>query len=66
MNIATQYRVNEENIKDAYYKLMNPSEQIQAYIEDALRSAVPKLTLDEVFEKKMKSLWKYSIKLQRK
>ena len=52
MNIATQYRVNEENIKDAYYKLMNPSEQIQAYIEDALRSAVPKLTLDEVFEKK--------------
>lgn len=52
MNIATQYRVNEENIQDAYYKLMNPSEQIQAYIEDALRSAVPKLTLDEVFEKK--------------
>ncbi|HBC89887.1 MAG TPA: SPFH domain-containing protein [Lactococcus sp.] len=52
MNVATQYRVNEENIKDAYYKLMNPAEQIQAYIEDALRSAVPRLTLDEVFEKK--------------
>ncbi len=26
--------------------------QIKAYIEDALRSAVPKLTLDDVFEKK--------------
>ncbi|RZI49897.1 SPFH domain-containing protein [Lactococcus kimchii] len=52
MNIATQYRVNEESIKDAYYKLMNPGEQIKAYIEDALRSAVPKLTLDDVFEKK--------------
>ena len=52
MNIATQYRVNEQSIKDAYYKLMNPGEQINAYIEDALRSAVPKLTLDDVFEKK--------------
>ena len=52
MNIATQYRVNEQSIKDAYYKLMNPGEQIKAYIEDALRSAVPKLTLDDVFEKK--------------
>ena len=52
MNIATQYRVNEQSIKDAYYKLMKPGEQIKAYIEDALRSAVPKLTLDDVFEKK--------------
>lgn len=52
MNIATQYRVNEQSIKDAYYKLMNPGEQIKSYIEDALRSAVPKLTLDELFEKK--------------
>ena len=52
MNIATQYRVNEQSIKDAYYKLMNPGEQIKSYIEDALRSAVPKLTLDDVFEKK--------------
>ncbi|AYF99707.1 SPFH domain-containing protein [Lactococcus allomyrinae] len=52
MNIATQYRVNENSIKDAYYKLMNPGEQIKSYIEDALRSAVPKLTLDELFEKK--------------
>ncbi|MFC4651449.1 SPFH domain-containing protein [Lactococcus nasutitermitis] len=51
MNVSTQYRVNEQNIKDAYYKLMNPSEQIKSYIEDALRSAVPKLTLDELFAK---------------
>lgn len=52
MNVAVQYQVNDGNIKDAYYKLMKPVNQIQAYIEDALRSAVPKLTLDEVFEKK--------------
>lgn len=52
MNVATQYRVNENNVTDAYYKLMRPESQIKSYIEDALRSSVPKLTLDEIFEKK--------------
>ena len=52
MNVATQYRVNEQNVTDAYYKLMRPEAQIKSYIEDALRSSVPKLTLDELFEKK--------------
>ena len=52
MNVATQYRVNESNVKDAYYKLMRPESQIKSYIKDALRSSVPKLTLDELFEKK--------------
>ena len=52
MNVATQYRVNEENVKDAFYKLMRPEAQIKSYIEDALRSSVPKLILDELFEKK--------------
>ncbi|WP_074412034.1 SPFH domain-containing protein [Streptococcus suis] len=52
MNVATQYRVNENNVTDAYYKLMPPEAQIKSYIEDALRSSVPKLTLDELFEKK--------------
>ncbi|HEL1611991.1 TPA: SPFH domain-containing protein [Streptococcus suis] len=52
MNVATQYRVNEHNVTDAYYKLMHPEAQIKSYIEDALRSSVPKLTLDELFEKK--------------
>ncbi|AGU76731.1 MULTISPECIES: SPFH domain-containing protein [Streptococcus] len=52
MNVATQYRVNENNVTDAYYKLIRPEAQIKSYIEDALRSSVPKLTLDELFEKK--------------
>ena len=52
LNVATQYRVNEQNVTDAYYKLMRPEAQIQSYLEDALRSSVPKLTLDELFEKK--------------
>ncbi len=33
------------NVKDAYYKLVRPESQIKSYIEDALRSSVPKLTL---------------------
>ena len=52
LNVATQYHVNEQNVTDAYYKLMRPEAQIKSYIEDALRSSVPKLTLDELFEKK--------------
>ena len=52
MNVATQYRVNEQNVTDAYYKLMRPEAQIKSDIEDALRSSDPKLTLDELFEKK--------------
>lgn len=52
LNVTTQYRVNEQNVTDAYYKLMKPESQIKSYIEDALRSSVPKLTLDELFEKK--------------
>lgn len=51
MNVATQYRVNENNVTDAYYKLMRPEAQIKSYIEDALRSSVPKLTLDELFNR---------------
>jgi len=52
LNVATQYRVNEQSVTDAYYKLTRPESQIKSYIEDALRSSVPKLTLDELFEKK--------------
>ncbi len=52
LNIATQYRVNENNVTDAYYKLIKPEAQIKSYIEDACLPSVPKLTLDELFEKK--------------
>lgn len=66
LNVATQYRVNEQNVTDAYYKLMRPEAQIKSYIEDALRSSVPKLTLDELFEKKMKLHLKCNIKWLKK
>ena len=31
LNVATQYRVNEQNVTDAYYKLMKPEAQIKSY-----------------------------------
>lgn len=51
-NCSNSVPANENNVTDAYYKLMHPEAQIKSYIEDALRSSVPKLTLDELFEKK--------------
>ncbi len=65
MNVATQYRVNENNVTDAYYKLMHPEAQIKSYIEDALRSSVPKLTLDELFEKRMRLHLRYKTSSRR-
>ena len=53
MNVALRYRVNRRIVTDAYYKLMRPGLGIQVLdIEDALRSSVPKLTLDELFGKR--------------
>lgn len=52
MNVSTQFVVSENNVSDAFYKLQSPVLQIRSYIEDALRAAVPTLTLDELFEKK--------------
>ena len=37
---------------DAFYKLQNPHDQITAYIFDTVRAEVPKMKLDDVFEKK--------------
>lgn len=50
--ISVQYRVKPENVYDAFYRLSDPSAQITAYIFDVVRAQVPKLILDDVFEKK--------------
>ncbi len=51
MAIATQQSFRK-CVTDAFYELLRPKAQIQSYIRDTLRNAVPKLTLDELFEKK--------------
>jgi len=47
--ISVQNRVRPEKIYDAFYKLANPIEQIQAYVEQVILGHVPGMTLDEVF-----------------
>ncbi len=50
--VAVQYRVIEGNEADSYYKLQDHVEQIRSYVLDVVRAKVPKMNLDEVFEKK--------------
>ena len=47
--ISVQSRVRPESVHDAYYKLSNPVEQIQSYVEQVILGHVPGMTLDEVF-----------------
>ncbi|MGH6876889.1 MAG: SPFH domain-containing protein [Rhizomicrobium sp.] len=50
--VAVQYRVIEGKEADSYYKLQNHVDQIKSYVLDVVRAQVPKMNLDEVFEKK--------------
>ena len=52
LDLAVQFKVDENRVIDAYYKLARPIEQIKSYVEDAIRSSLPKYTLDESYEKK--------------
>jgi len=50
--VAVQYRVVEGSEADSYYKLQDHVEQIRSYVLDVVRAKVPKMNLDEVFERK--------------
>jgi regulator of protease activity HflC (stomatin/prohibitin superfamily) len=50
--VSVQYCVEPERVYDAYYKVANPQQQFKAYVYDTVRNALPKITLDEVFESK--------------
>jgi regulator of protease activity HflC (stomatin/prohibitin superfamily) len=52
MVVAVQYYVLPEKVYDAFYKLENASQQITSYVFDVVRAQVPKINLDDVFEKK--------------
>ena len=47
--ISVQNRVRPDKAFDAFYKLADPSQQIQAYVEQVILGHVPGMTLDEVF-----------------
>ncbi|MGV8945836.1 MAG: SPFH domain-containing protein [Lutibacter sp.] len=52
LKISVQFLIRSGHVYDAFYKLQNPHEQITAFIFDVVRAEVPKMILDDVFEKK--------------
>ena len=52
IQVSVQYRILKDSIYEAFYELQNPTEQITSYIFDVVRAEVPKMKLDDVFEKK--------------
>lgn len=50
--VSVQYQINPDRVYDAHYKLSNHERQMTSYVFDTIRSSVPKLTLDETFERK--------------
>ena len=44
--------MTQSGVFRSYYMLANPEDQMRAYITDALRSAIPNYSLDEVFDNK--------------
>ena len=52
LKVGVQYVVGSESVYNAFYELANPDEQINSYIFDVVRAEVPKMKLDDVFERK--------------
>ncbi len=52
MKVSVQFKVLQERVYEAFYKLEYPHDQITSYVFDVVRAEVPKLNLDDVFERK--------------
>lgn len=52
LKISVQFQILQDKVYEAFYKLQNPHEQITSFIFDVVRAEVPKMILDDVFEKK--------------
>lgn len=52
MKVSVQFKVLQEKVYEAFYKLEYPHDQITSYVFDVVRAEVPKLILDDVFERK--------------
>ena len=52
LKISVQFQVIKSKVYDAFYKLENPHDQITSYVFDVVRAEVPKMKLDDVFERK--------------
>jgi regulator of protease activity HflC (stomatin/prohibitin superfamily) len=52
LQVSVQFKVGADQVKEAYYSMDNPRNQISSYVFDDVRAEVPKLELDDVFAKK--------------
>lgn len=52
LKVSVQFKVIKDKVYDAFYKLDYPHDQITSYVFDVIRAEVPKMKLDDVFEKK--------------
>ena len=52
LKVSVQYKVIKEKVYEAFYKLDYPHDQITSYVFDVVRAEVPKMKLDDVFERK--------------
>ncbi|MFC5047769.1 SPFH domain-containing protein [Aquimarina hainanensis] len=52
LKISVQFQVIKNKVYDAFYRLENPHDQITSYVFDVVRAEVPKMKLDDVFERK--------------
>lgn len=52
LEVSVQYKVIDDRVYDAFYKLQSHKDQITSYVYDVVRAEVPKMTVDDVFEKK--------------
>lgn len=52
LKVSVQYNILKDQVYDAFYRLENSEEQITSYVFDTIRAEVPKMKLDEVFERK--------------
>jgi regulator of protease activity HflC (stomatin/prohibitin superfamily) len=52
LKVSTQFVIPKDRVEDAFYKLEDPHDQITSYIFDVVRAEVPKMILDDVFERK--------------
>jgi len=52
LKVSVQFKVIQDKVYDAFYKLEYAHDQITSYVFDVVRAEVPKLKLDDVFERK--------------
>jgi regulator of protease activity HflC (stomatin/prohibitin superfamily) len=52
LQVSVQFKVGKDRVKEAYYSMDDPRNQIASYVFDDVRAEVPKLELDDVFAKK--------------